>query len=246
MGNMDNPFVVDDEAFSCEAEFYACYPNYKFPEEIEQELRAKWSKYKLNKVFRDHYRNTFDSGKGERGHLNKCDLEDIGLSTRQLRGFKFEKCSMTDSFFETCNLDGAEFDHCQLRDSSFQDCMMKMTNFSGSHLVGCSFYNCDLFEARLKGCDISETKFVECLGDGVHVKTFFADSEIVNYTAEKIFMVDDIEFEISDLYENSALDLAEWLCMHHKDYIEPFAEWLDKQKKIFEYHIDTNPAEPTI
>jgi len=246
MGNMDNPFVVDDEAFTCEAEFYACYPNYKFPQELAEEARMKYSEYKLDKVFREHYLNSFDSRKGKRGHLNNCDLEDLYFSTRQLHMFRFEQCNLRETFFNTCNLRWATFDNCNIQDSSFEKCMLQMADFSGSDLSGCYFVDCNLYEARIENCDISKTKFIDCLGDGMYVKTFFTDSEIVNYTSEKIFMVDDVEFEISDLYDKTTEEIATEQCLFHKHNIKPFAEWFDKQREVFKFQIETNPAEPTL
>jgi len=246
MGNMDNPFVVDDEAFSCEAEFYACYPNYKFPEEIAEEICSKYSEYKLDKIFREHYLNSIGSTKGKSGRLNNCNLEDICFSIKELGSFEFEKCNLRETFFDTCNLSWATFDLCNIQDSSFQECMLQMTDFSSSDLRHCRFYDCNLYKAMLEGCDISQTKFICCLGDGVYVKTFFTDSEIVNYTSEKIFMVDDVEFEISDLYDKTTEEIATEQCLFHKHNIKPFAEWFDKQREVFKFQIETNPAEPTL
>jgi len=246
MGSMDNPFVVDGEAFSCEAEFYACYPNYKFPEEIAEEIRSKYSKYNLDRVFRKHYLHEIGSHKGKLGLLNSCDLDDICLSTRELGSFKFQRCKLRDVLFNVCNLSWVTFDNCNIQDSVFQECMLKMADFSNSDLSGCHFFDCNLHKAMLKGCDISKTKFINCLGDGVYVKTFFTDSEIVNYTSEKIFMIDDVEFEISDLYDKTTEEIAKEQCLPHKQNIKPFAEWFDKQREVFKFQIETNPAEPTI
>lgn len=121
------------------------------------------------------------------GNCQSCDLSDIDLSNRNLKGLDVSGSDLSDAILRNCNLNEGNFQNSNLtraklenttiENASFDRANLSWTRFDLAKLKNSSFYKANMKETNLSGADLRNTSLKGSIFIGVRMNlTYFKDA----------------------------------------------------------------------